>query len=52
MGALVAVVMVVLKGEPLTRKTASKTDVTILSWPHDASSAPWSSTPSLQRSIS
>ena len=34
------------------RETASKTDVTTLSWPDSASSAPWSSTPSLQRSIS
>ena len=40
----------VLKGEPLARETASKTDVIILSRPHNASSAPWSSTPSLQRS--
>ena len=31
---------------------ASKTDVTILSWPHAASSAPWSATPSLQCFIS
>jgi len=36
----------------LPRKTASKTDVTILSLPHNASSAPWSSTPSLHSSIS
>jgi len=40
-----------LKGEPLARETASNTDVMILSWPHNASPAPWSSTPSLQRSI-
>ena len=33
-----------------TGETASETDETILSWPHDASSAPWSSRPSLQRS--
>jgi len=35
-------------------RRASKTDVTILSWhtSHNASLAPWSSTPSLQRSIS
>ena len=39
-----------LKGEPLARETASKTDDAILSWPHNASSAPWSSQPSLQRS--
>ena len=32
-----------LKGEPPARETASKTDVVILSWPHNASSAPWSS---------
>jgi hypothetical protein len=31
-------------------RRASKTDVTIRFWPHDASSAAWSSTPSLQRS--
>jgi hypothetical protein len=30
----------VLKEEPLARETASKTDVIILSLPHDASSAP------------
>jgi hypothetical protein len=35
----------------LSWETASKTDVTILSWGQKASSAPWSSTPSLQRSI-
>jgi hypothetical protein len=31
----------------LARETASKTDETTLSWPRHASSAPWSSTPSL-----
>ena len=35
----------------LARETASKTNVIILSRPHNASSAPWSSTPSPQRSI-
>jgi len=36
-----------LEGELLARETASKTDETIPSWPHNnASSAPWSSTPS------
>ena len=34
-----------------TGDPAFKTDETIRSWPHTASSAPWSSTPSLQRSI-
>ena len=34
-----------LKREPLARKTASKT---LSSWPHNASSAPWASTPSPQ----
>jgi len=29
-----------LKGEPLARETASKTDEMILSWAHNASSAP------------
>ena len=38
-----------LKGEPLAQETASKTDVTTLSWPHHAASAPWSSIPALQR---
>ena len=41
-----------LKGEPLTRETASKTDENDSLLPHNASSAPWSSPPSLQRSIS
>jgi hypothetical protein len=36
-----------LKGEPLVRETASKTDETILYGPMNASSAPWSSPPSL-----
>ena len=36
----------------LAQETASKTDVMILVWPHNASTSPWSSTPSLQRSIS
>jgi len=39
-----------LKGEPLARETASETDVTIVAWPHNASSAPSSSTPTLERS--
>jgi hypothetical protein len=39
---------------PLARRTASKTDETILSWlsPHHASSAPWSSPPSLAALLS
>ena len=41
-----------LKGAPLARETASETDVTNLSWTRNASSAPLSWTPSLQRSIS
>ena len=43
-----------LKGEPLARETAPKTDVTILSClgPMNASSAPWSSTPSLTALLS
>ena len=36
-----------LKGEPLTRETASKTDENDSLLPHNASSAPWSSPPSL-----
>ena len=32
--------------------TAFKSDVMICLWPHSACSAPWSSTPSLQHSIS
>jgi hypothetical protein len=31
---------VALKGEPLAGESACRTDVTMLSWPHDASSAP------------
>jgi hypothetical protein len=31
-----------LKGEPLARLPASEADVAMLSWPHTASSAPWS----------
>ena len=41
-----------VKGEPLTRETASKTDEKRFSITHNASSAPWSPPPSLQRSIS
>lgn len=41
-----------LKGEPLAQETAAKSDVTILSRTHSASSAPWSSLPLLQLSIS
>ena len=40
------------KREPLAREPTSKTDVTILSWPHNASSAPWPSTPSLTALLS
>jgi len=36
-----------LEGEPLTREAASKTDENDSLLPHDASSAPWSSPPSL-----
>jgi len=43
-----------LKGEPLARETASKTDEAILSWPHDTSSAssPWSDSVATALSIS
>jgi hypothetical protein len=36
-----------LKGEPLARETASKTDETILSWPHTLLQTPWCSPTSL-----
>jgi hypothetical protein len=45
----VRTVLRVLKRELLARET---TGVLILYWPHTASSAPWSLTPSLHRSIS
>jgi hypothetical protein len=49
---LLAPAAIALKREPLAGGTASKTDVTIRSWLHDASSAAWSSTHRLHTAVS